>query len=230
MGIIPDKIVQQVEWCEAHAPVWEAAPAAAIGLTSAQCTNFTSLTTNMRKFYNQAQAAKEAYHAAITMQNEAIAAAISGPGGAADLIRFIKSFAENTASPDAVYGLAQIPPPAKPQPAPAPGQPTNVSVSLESTGAVTLKWKAVNAAPGAGTFFKVTRKLAGEGGFTLVGTVGEKMFTDSTLLLGTTGAMYIIQGFRGSLAGVPSEQIGVQFGVGGGQGVQVTNATLKMAA
>lgn len=228
MGVIPDKVVDQVQFCEAHAPVWSSAPPTAIGLTAAQCTAFTSLTTNARKAYNTAQSAKDAYHAAVTMQNDAIAAAISGSGGAADLIRFIKSFAENTASPDSVYGLAQIPPPAAPTPAPAPGQPSNIAVSLESTGAVTLKWKAVNAAPNAGTFFTITRKLAGESSFTLVGTVGEKTFTDDTLVLGTTGATYIIQGRRGALAGLPSEQIGVQFGVGGG--FAVTNAELKMAA
>lgn len=229
MGVIPDTKIGQLQFCEAHNPVWAAAPTT-IGLTAAQCTTFNTLTKAARTAYDAAQTAKNAYHAAVTAQNAAIAAAVSGVGGAADLIRFIKTFAENTANPNAVYSLAQIPPPAAPTPVPAPGQPTNVSVSLEPSGAVTLKWKAVNAAAGAGTFFTITRKLAGESMFSLVGTTGLKTWTDSTLTLGTTGATYIIQGHRGALDGDASEQIGVQFGVGGGGGVMVTNATLKMAA
>lgn len=228
MSVIPDKKVEQVQFCEAHAPTW-ATNATAVGLTTSQCTAFTALTTAARKAYNDAQAAKQAYHAAVTEQNQRIAAAISGIGGASDLIRFIKTFAENTANPNAVYAIAQIPPPAIPQPAPPPGEPTDISVTLESNGAITLKWKAVNAAANAGTFFSITRKLAGEGAFTLVGNTGAKSFTDGTLVQGTAGAAYIIQGHRGTTNGKPSEQIGVQFGVSG-PGIAVTGATVRMAA
>jgi hypothetical protein len=229
MSIVPDKKVEQVQFCESHATVWAGAPTT-IGLTAAQCTAFATLTTNARKAYDAAQAAKQAYRAAVTNQNAAIALAISGPGGAADLIRFIKSFAENTATPDAVYGLAQIPPPAIPQPVPAPGQPSNVTVNLEPSGAITLKWKAVNAAPSAGTFFTITRKLSSESMFTLVGNTGEKFWTDVTLTQGTPSATYIIQGHRGAINGPESEQIGVQFGMSGGGGMIVSNAQFKMAA
>jgi hypothetical protein len=228
VGVIPVPKVQQVQFCEAHAPVFTA-NAVAVGLTSSQCTLFTTLTTAARKAYNDAQTAKQAYHAAVTEQNQRIAAAISGLGGASDLIRFIKTFAENTANPNAVYATAQIPPPAIPQPAPPPGQPTDVTVSLESNGAVTLRWKAVNAAANAGTFFSITRKLSGESEFTLVGNTGAKFFTDDTLVQGTSGAAYIIQGHRGTSNGQPTEQIGVQFGVSG-PGIAVTGATVRMAA
>ena len=54
-------------------------------------------------------------------------------------------------------------------------------------------------------------------------------------LLGTPGAIYIIQGHRGLLVGVASEQVSVQFGVGGDglvgvAGITATNATVKIAA
>lgn len=232
MGIIPDKKVEQVQFCESHVPVW-LGNAAGIGLSEAQTTTFKTLTGKARAAYDAAQAAKQAYKAAVTNQNAAIAAAISGPGGASDLIRVVKGYANLQANPDAVYAVAQIPPPAAPTPAPAPGQPEKVAVTLEPTGAVTLTWKARNAAANAGTFFTITRRLSGEGGFTLVGTTGVKTFTDSTIALGTTGATYIITGQRGDRVGPPSEQIGVQFGVGSGGGaggVVVTGASLKMAA
>lgn len=229
MSVIPDKKVEQVQFCEMHAPIW-ASNAAGLGLLPGQTTLFTTLSKNARAAFDAAQAAKLAYRAAVTKQNEQIALALSGPGGASDLIRFIKTFAENTASPDSVYSLAQIPPPAAPTPAPAPNQPTGVTVSLESSGAITLKWKCANAAPNAGTFFSIKRKLSGETMFTQVGSTGEKSFTDVTLMQGTPSAIYIIQGHRGALDGAPTDQIGVQFGVGGGGGLAVTNATLKMAA
>ncbi len=229
MSVIPNKIADQIAFCEAHAPVWAAA-GASVGLTTPLCTAFTSLTTNMRKAFNDAQSAKDMYRAAITAQNNAIDLAINGTGGAADLIRLIKAFAENTATPAAIYALAHLPMPAVPTPVPAPGKPTNITVALEPSGAITLKWKSVNASANAGTFFSVKRKLAGESAFNLVSNTGEKTVTDATLMQGSMGATYIIQGHRGALDGPESDQIGVQFGVGGGGGLAVTNAQLKMAA
>lgn len=228
MSVIPDKKVEQVQFCESHTSVWSE-NASGIGLSSAQAGAFKNLTTAARAAYDAAQMAKQAYRAAITTQNAAIAAAISGPGGASDLIRVIKGFANLQSSPDAVYALAEIPTPAPPTPAPAPGQPTNVSVTLEPTGAITLAWKARNAAANAGTFFTITRKLAGDATYSLVGTTGERKFTDATITLGTPGATYIITGQRGALVGQPSEAISVQFGVGGGLPL-VSGASLKIAA
>lgn len=225
MPIIPQSNVGQLQFCESHTLVWTNS-AAQIGLTAAQATTFKNLTGAARAAYDAAQIAKQQYRAAITAQNAALSAAISGTGGAADLIRVIKSYANLQANPDNVYSAAQIPPPAPPAPAPAPGQPTNVTVTLEPTGAITLRWKAVNAAAGAGTFFSVERKLQGESMFSLVGTVGVKSFTDYGITLGTPGATYIITGQRGDRVGQPSEQIGVQFGVGGGGGFVVSNATI----
>jgi len=47
----------------------------------------------------------------------------------------------------------------------------------------------------------------------------------------STGAQYIVQGFRGTRMGDASDAVVVQFGVeGGGAGLNVKNATLKMAA
>lgn len=220
MGVIPSKNVEQLEFFESHWPVW-VANAAGIGVLPAAATSFKTLTQSARTAYDAAQNARNAAKAATTTQDSSLALARTA---AADLIRVIKGYAEQQANPDAVYALAQIPPPAAPTPVPAPGQPTNVTVGLESNGAITLRWKAVNAAPGAGTFFSITRKLPGELNFVLVGNTGGKIFTDDTITQGTSGATYIIQGHRGQLDGPMSEQIGVQFGVGGGGGFVLTNA------
>lgn len=238
MSIIPKVKVEQVEFCETHAPLWTAAPPASIGLTAAQCTLFTTLTINARKAYDDAQDAKLAYRNAVTMQNDELAKAISGPGGAADLIRFIKSFAENTANPNSIYSLAGLPAPATPAPLPAPGTPEDIVVTLESSGAVTISWSAEEAAASTGAYFNITRKLPGQSVFQIVGgspgatAESRRMsFTDFTVPTSAAGAgvQYIIQGRRGNRIGDPCLAFTVQFGLDG-QAVSVTGADLKMAA
>jgi len=48
-----------------------------------------------------------------------------------------------------------------------------------------------------------------------VGGTMTKQFTDENIPVGTDSVSYIIQGFRGDKPGTPSDQIVVQFGVGG---------------
>lgn len=225
MSVIPSKDLDAVQFFETHDPLWTAAPAAAIGLTVTQVTAQTSLTKTARDAYTAQQAAKVAAKNATLMFHNAVTAMRSG---GSDLVATIKAFAQTTNNPN-VYTLAQIPPPAAPVPAPPPGQPMNITVSLESSGAITLAWKAVNSAPNAGTFFSVQRKLSTEAAFSLVGNTGGRTFTDDTLEQGTPGATYIIQGHRGTMDGVASEQVSVQFGVSG-PGISVSNATVRMAA
>lgn len=237
MPVIPDKKVEQVQFCETHWPVWNA-NAAAIGLTSAQAGNFKTLTLAARAAYDAAQNAKAAWHAAVTNQNQAIRAATEN---AADLIRVIKGFAELSANPDAVYAVAQIPPPATPVPAQAPGRPNNVSVALEPSGAITLSWEAANAAAGSGAFFNISRKLPGQTGFTPLGgapgTTSETRrmsFTDTTVPTSAAGAgaQYIIQGQRGTMLGAPSDAVTVQFGTdsAGQSFATVANGPTRLAA
>ncbi|XVJ60188.1 MAG: hypothetical protein HEQ23_12640 [Tepidisphaera sp.] len=231
MSIIPDKKVEQVQFCESHWPIWTT-NAVAIGLTAAQTLAFKNFTTAARSAFDAAQNAKQAYKAAVTAQDAALRLAV---GNAADLIRVIKSFAELTANPDAVYSLAQIPPPATPVPASAPGKPTNIGITLLPTGAITLAWDADNATASTGGFFSVLRKLPGQAAFTTLGgapgstaETRRMSFTDETIptSAAASGAQYIIQGQRGTLTGEPSDAVTVQFGVGEG----VTVSGLSLAA
>lgn len=234
MSILPDKKVEQLQFCESHWPVWTA-QAAAIGLTAGQASAFKTLTTAARAAYDAAQTAKQAARAAITAQNAALAQATAN---AADLIRVIKSFAELTNNPNAVYSIAQIPPPATPVPAAAPGKPENLAVTLEPSGAVTVTWDATDSSASSGAFFNVMRKLPGQSSFTfLTGAPGSTAqsrrmsFTDYTVPTSAAGAgaQYIIQGRRGNMMGEASDAITVQFGIEGG-GMSVMGGELKMAA
>ena len=237
MGIIPLVKVEQLQWCESHWPIWTA-NAAAIGLTAGQVVSFKTLTQSARAAFDAAQNAKQAYHAAVTAQNAALTQATSS---AADLIRVIKGFAELTSNPDPVYALAQIPPPALPVPAQAPGKPSKFNVTLESTGAITLTWEATDSSASSGAFFNIARKLPGQTAFSsLGGTSGSTnesrrmTFTDTSVPTSAAGAgaQYIVQGQRGTRIGEASDAITVQFGTDGGSFTAGANApaTMKIAA
>lgn len=234
MAVLPETVIGQIQFCESHAPVWAAAPPATIGLTAAQCTALTAATTGARKAFNDAQAAREASKAFTTAMNGTVGTLRSQ---VSDLIRQIKAFAELQTNPNATYAAAQIPPPAAPTPLPAPGKPDRFNVALESDGSVTLSWECANSAASSGAFFAISRKLPGQSAFVGIGgspgstsTSRRATFTDSTVpaTAASQGAQYIVQGFRGTRMGEPSDAVTVQFGIDGGG--SLASASLKMAA
>ena len=221
MSVLPDTIIGQIQFCEAHNPIWSAAPTT-MGLTAAQCTALATATTNSRKSYNDAQAARQASKAATTKLHTDAAIMRAQ---VADLIRQIKAYAELQAVPGNVYTAAQIPEPAAPTPAAPPGKPADFLVTLNADGSVTLSWNATNSAASTGAFFTVSRKLPGQTAFVGVGgapgTTSESRrasFTDATVPASAagSGAQYIVQGFRGTRSGESSDAVTVQFGVDAG--------------
>lgn len=233
MSILPQNQNDAIIFCEAHAPVWSAAPTT-IGLTAAQCTVMSGNTTKARTSFNAAQAAREASKAATTTVRRDVG---TMRDQAADLIAQIKAFAELQSNPAVVYAAAQIPPPAAPTPLPAPGKPTDFSVVLNSDGSVTLSWMSADSAASTGAFFAVSRKLPGQGAFVGIGgapgstaETRRPSFTDATVPASAAGqgAQYIVQGFRGTRTGDASDAVTVQFGTDSGGGL--ASASLKMAA
>lgn len=233
MSILPTTLIEQIEWCESHAPVWSVTPAS-IGLTAAQCTALTNATNSARESYGKTLDAREASKAQTTKMRGDVSTMRTQVG---DLIRQIKAFAELQSNPNTVYSAAQIPPPSSPTPMPAPGKPTDFAVVLNSDGSVTLSWTATESAASTGAFFAISRKLPGQTSFVGIGgapgSTSESRrpsFTDSTVpaTAASQGAQYIVQGFRGTRTGEASDAVVVQFGVDGGGGF--ANATLKMAA
>lgn len=235
-SVLPPNILDAIQFCETHVTTWTGAPTA-IGLTALQVTNLDTLTKAARNAYTAAQAARDASKAATTTQTGAVAPMRAK---AAELIAQIKAYAELQATPATVYAAAQIPQPAAPTPFPAPGVPSNITVGLESSGAVTLSWEASNSAASTGAFFQIYRKLPGQGGFTSIGgapgSTSESRrpsFTDNTVptTAAGTGAQYIIQGMRGTTVGIASSAVVVQFGVDGGANFSFSSSEgVKLAA
>ncbi|HMN42200.1 MAG TPA: hypothetical protein PKE29_15250 [Phycisphaerales bacterium] len=206
-----------------------------MGFTSAMCSALEEATVEAREAYAKNQTVRTAAKASTTAYTGKTAIMREM---AADMIRAVKSFADMQAYPSAIYSAAQIPEPAAPTPAKAPGKPNSIAVNLEPSGAVTISWKATNAAASTGAFFNIARKLPGHSAFTnfvsangTTSSVRRMSFTDSSIPTSAAGqgAQYFITGQRGILHGTPSDAITVQFGVDGA-GAVVTGATLKVAA
>jgi hypothetical protein len=216
---IPRQGIDQIGFCETHAPVWAFDPAF-IGLTPAQVTQLATLTAAARAAFEAAESARLASMAATTAYHDALA---SMRTHAADLVGLIRALAQSTHDTE-VYAAAQISPPRERRPAPTPTTPTEIDATLNSDGSITLTWRSHNATPSTGAYFQVERKLGGETGYRVIGGAPTRTFRDTTIPAGVGAAAYIITGFRGNRRGESSQSFVVQFG-GGASG-----APIRMAA
>ena len=244
MSDLPIKQAEFLQFCTAHTSLW-AANAAALGVLPSSVLVFKNHSIAAQATFDANEAAKVAARAATNNNDIAMKLA---RGDAADLIRTIRAFAESTNNPS-VYSLAGISPPAQPTPAPRPSKPEMLSSGLESSGALTLFWKATNPRGGTVTY-SIGRKLPGDNSFTIVantggnagannrptGRRGFKNWTDNTLPVNSNGVQYVITGTRGDISGEPSEILTVTFGVSSGGGMFIASSTtmpstgIKMAA
>lgn len=230
MGIVPTVRLEKIEFYEAHIAPWTA-NATQIGLTALSVTNLGTLTTAARAAYNAHLAAQEAAMAATANFYDKVRIMHGGAGAGADMIQTIKTYAQTKNDPN-VYVLAQIPAPAVPGTAPAPGTPFDFTIGLLQDGSLELKWKCNNPSGTVGTLYEVKRQIGG-GAMTFVGASGVKSFIDDTLPTGSSPCTYQITAVRSTARGNPS-QFTVNFGVGGPgltiASVTSENAHVRMAA
>ncbi len=134
---------------------------------------------------------------------------------------------------DGVYPLANIPAPSAGTPKPPPGQPTDLKVALDATGALGLSWKCANPPGASGTTYNVFRRIGAVGEFTYLGGSGVREITDETVPAGSALVMYKIQAVRSTSVG-PWNTFNVFFGVDTSGAAMVTSvavaASPKMAA
>lgn len=199
-------------WAESHVPIW-GAQLAAIGIDAEQLGEFAGAVADLRTKTTAQQTAFDAAKAATEAVQDADRDA---KRITSNLVRSIRAFATNEDDPT-VYQLAQIPAPSDGSPVPPPGRPMDFSVGLESTGAITLSWKAKHPEGSGSVVYAIERKLINENTFDLVGVSGDRRFTDDTLPFGVDGATYLITSQRGSVKGQPSQQLVVTFGSQGNQ-------------
>ncbi len=227
MGTYPDAPrAEFLGWCQTHEKIF-VDNAAALGLTPAQTTAFKTATDGTTAALTNQEQVKQAAKVAT---QEAADAFTTLRASAGETVGLIKAFAESQPDPNVVYNLAQIPPPAQPTPWPPPGQPTHLTVTLDpALGALTLHWKAANPPGTTGTSYIVTRRLAGESTFSVVGVTGQKQFTDQTVPAGQTSVQYLVQGQRADSRGPVSTILTVNFGKAPGE-MTTSTATAPASA
>lgn len=200
-------------WGQSHAETFSA-NAVAIGLTPAQALAFSDAISLLQTASVAQDKARDNAKAATEGVNDAFAAAKQITG---ETLKRIRLFAETTNNPN-VYQVANIPSPSAPSPVPPPGTPTDFKIELDTSGAITLKFKCQNPSNGGGVTYLVRRKLPGENTFSIIGSSGKRSYTDPTLPAGVTSAEYTIQAQRAGKLGPVSLAVLVRIGSGAGGG------------
>jgi hypothetical protein len=188
MARTPKKPLERVQFFKDHIAPWTT-NATALGTTASAVTALQTKVTAAETAYDAQQSARQVSENATEAFRLAVAA-VNAAGQA--IIKNIESTAQSTGNPG-VYTLAQLPPPATPTPAGAPGKPFDFKVGVGTTGALELTWKNTNA---AGAVYMVYRKLGLTGEFQLLQGTGEKKLIDSTVPAGTVQVQYQIQAVR----------------------------------
>lgn len=222
MPVLPTTISGRLAFAETHVEVWRAR-AAEIGLSEQLAENVALATEETRALVIKAGEARNAA-ASATMKLRLAERRLSEL--LAQSIRTIRLFAETTDSPG-VPAIARIPDVAPRSPQPAPATPTNLTAQLLTSngGSLRLLFYAVNP-PGMGNVtYTISRKLADEREFRIIGTTGPrsgvrglprgvKAFTDTNLpeAARLSKVQYIVTAQRGSRRSEPSVMLTVVIG------------------
>jgi hypothetical protein len=213
MPIVPKKIPEKIAWYSTREPVWTA-EAANINVTAGQMTTMSGYIADAVEALAEHQAAQSIAKAKTLALYEK--ARIMGDFGAS-LIKQIKAKAEQVGG-TSVYTLAQIPAPATPTPVGELTKPTDFSVGLDETGALTIGWKCAQPKSATAVVYQVWRRIGSAGEFVNIGGTGSKEFYDNTVPAGSAQVTYRVQAQR-STSSSPWGQFVVSFGVQSGETV-----------
>ncbi|MDB5324356.1 MAG: hypothetical protein JWN40_5987 [Phycisphaerales bacterium] len=228
MGLLPEGHAPRIAWFQSRIAIWSS-NAVVIGTSAAIVTDVDAKATAAADALPAHETAQNAAKAATQTLLDAMAA-LTNSGNI--VIEQVRTKARTAG--DGVYPLANIPAPATPTPKPPPGQPTDLKVALDATGALGLSWKCINPPGARGTTYNVFRRIGVGGEFTYLGGSGVKELVDETVPAGAALVMYKIQAVRSTSVG-PWNTFNVFFGADTGGAAMVTSvaavaASPKMAA
>jgi hypothetical protein len=227
MGLLPEGHAARIAWFQSRIAIWTS-NSSVIGTTAAAVTDVDTKATAAADALAAQEAAQNAAKAATQTLHDAMAA-LTNSGNI--LIEQVRTKARTAGV--GVYPLANIPAPARGTPQPPPGQPTDLKVTLDATGALGLSWKCANPPGARGTTYNVFRRIGAAGEFTYLGGSGVKELVDETVPAGAALVMYKIQAVRSTSVG-PWNTFNVFLGVDGSSGAamvtSVAATTPKMAA
>ena len=205
MATVPNTLIGKIQFFEQHLPVWAVDPTA-IGLTALQVADLTTLTASARSSYDAALAIRNTAKALTNQQTDDVGAMYDL---GADLIKTIRAFAQTT-NDNAVYTVAEIPPPSPPTPLGPPATPKNLVGVINAAGEIVLDWDASLA---GGTSFSIERStVSSTGPWTLIGTSEESGFTDAVVPSGVDGISYRVIAARSGGTSTPTAPLTILFG------------------
>ncbi|MEL6796002.1 MAG: fibronectin type III domain-containing protein [Planctomycetota bacterium] len=211
MGVIPDDRIERINFFENRLNA-RAANAAAIGLSADEVTRIAQLTAFARDGFNAAQQAGIASRSATQAQDDAIDA-MAAYG--ADLVKTIEAFAE-TSDDMSVYSTADIQLPGPRTPLGPVPMPANVSLTITTTGSISISWHAETRGRMA---FVIERQTMPVGGrfraWSIIGTTTTKNFVDETVPTGLERAVYRVTAERPGGRSQPSGTVTAYFGASG---------------
>src|SRR6478735_1783564 len=164
MTLYPKTKPGKINWFNSKIAPWNSS-ATSIGTTSTAVTALQTLVTAAQAALADQVAAEQTVKTKTATADVAVAAMVVA---GADIIKNIRAKAANSADPNVVYNLAEIPAPATPSPVSTLGTPTDFVVGLETDGSVTVKWKCTNPRA-TGTIYQVWRRLESETEFAYLG-------------------------------------------------------------
>jgi hypothetical protein len=223
MSVVPKKLLEKIQWAEAHIAPFTT-NAVAIGTTVLEATAFETKTEAARAALTAAENARNASKDATNALKAAIEAL---DVAAAGIVKQVRVKAETTHNP-AVYSLASIPAPSTPGPVGAPGKTKAFEVAVRPDGSLDITWECVNPPGCHGVIYQVYRRIEATESYQYLGGTGKKSFTDTTVPSGVPSVMYQIQATRSTSIGVAND-FTVNFGVGSGGIVTASVAAGKPA-
>lgn len=223
MARVPRSVQDLLAFCTERDATWQSV-SGSIGVSAAQLASYKAALSEATDAVTAQNAARTGAKAATLVANDKVKALRTSVAG---IIRTIVTYADQQTDPIAVYAEAQIDPPAPRGPSVPPGQPTNISATLDDEGNITLRWRCINVESG-NVVYIINRREGSSGNFTQVGVSGSRIFLDDSLAAGPSVVQYQIRAYRGQTAGPASPIFTLQFGRSGSG--MLTLIGTKMAA
>jgi hypothetical protein len=202
MHVVPETRSGKITFYKVRLGAWAEEPES-IGLTPESVAALAARVDEARQAEIEQRRAASAARSATAKYYSAIRRLHAEPGAGASMIQSIRAHAQTTGDRQ-VYFRALLPVPPKARRAgsvPPPGKPTNFSAQLHQDGSLELKWTCDNPDGADGTMYEVRRRVAPDGEFAYVGTVGGKRFLDDTLPPGLAFVEYQVTAVRSTRRG-----------------------------
>lgn len=209
MSTVPTKYPEAIDWVNTHVPIWTAV-AADIGLDPLRVGELGTLASeaaSARTAYLESLDETRAKALAYRTAAKAMRTMASGQ------VVQIRGFARTSANPASVYEDAQIPEPAKPAPAPAPGTPSGFKVQLLESGNLKFTFDCEHPAKVSGVTYKVLRQVSPQEPYQFLLNAKGRSFEDDSLTGDSRVITYVVTAQTSTKDGNPA-YFTVRFGAG----------------